>query len=190
MGWWGRSSRNCCGAAGAGFVVVVEPNEKKRQLALNLGAPRALGADPDALRQALAEAGAPDGADLAIEVAGHPSVFPSCLEILRIGGRLVCTSTFHGGLPVPLYPAIVEQELTIIGAHQPKCPPEPVPYYPYSQMQNRRLGLAMMAGGALKVAGLITHRTPWTEAPALYATLEKGNSAVLGAVLDWTTPAG
>ncbi len=174
-------------ASGAGLIIVVEPDEKRRGLALDYGADQAIPADPPALRELLAAAGHPDGADLAVEVAGHPSVFPDCLDVLRIGGRLVCTSTFHLGLPVTLYPAIVEQELTIIGAHQPKCPPDPVPYYPYSQRQNRRLGLAMMAKGTLHAAELITHRTPWREAGDLYVRLEQGDRTVLGAVLDWTT---
>ncbi len=178
------------GASGAGLVVVIEPEERRRQLARKLGADHAVGPDLSALRKLLAAAGYPDGADLTMEVAGHPSVFPDCLEVLRVGGRLVCTSTFHDGLPVTLYPAIVEQELTVIGAHQPKCPPAPVPYYPYSQRQNRRLGLAMMLKGTLRAEELITHRVPWWEAPSLYERLEKGDRTVLGAVLEWRAEGG
>lgn len=171
--------------AGAGRVLVVEPDESKWELAMRLGADRVVGGETSAIMGALSEFGYEDGADLAIEVAGHPSVFPGALEALRIGGRLVCTSSFPNGLSVTLYPAIIAKELTLLGAHQPKCPVERVPYYPFSQLENRTAALSMMADGTLKVAEFITHRVPWQEAARLYAELERGMTA-LGIILDWT----
>lgn len=171
--------------AGAKRVIVVDPVNAKRDLAVKLGADTAVEPEVTTIAKALSEHGGGRGADIVIEAAGHPSVFPAALEVLRTGGRLVCTSTFRDGLDVPLYPSVTAKELTVIGAHQPKCPLERVPYYPFSQVDNRHLGLQMMAEGALEVGELVTHRVPWYEAPALYAKLEH-ESTVLGAVLDWT----
>jgi len=175
--------------SGAERVAVVEPDEPRRQLAESLGAD--VTADPSRqdLQHALRTAAGTAGADLVIETAASGSVFPSAFEVLRIGGRLVCTSTFLDGLAVPLYPDIVEKELTVMGAHQPKCPPVPVPYYPYSQFENRARGLEWMARGVLKTDKLITHRVPAAEAPAFYARLAADRS-VLGVVIDWTEPGG
>ena len=170
--------------AGAGRVIVVEPDEPKRKLAERLGADRAVGPEIEMIRETLAELGFDKGSDLAIEVAGHPSVFPAAFDVLRVGGRLVGTSTFPDGLSVQLYPVLISKEITVIGAHQPKCPVQPVAYHPFSQVENRQLALSMMVDGSLKVAELITHRIPWREAPALYGELE-GNHDVLGLVLDW-----
>jgi threonine dehydrogenase-like Zn-dependent dehydrogenase len=175
--------------SGADRVAVVEPDAARRQLAESLGAD--VTADPSRqdLQHALRTAAGTAGADLVIETAASGSVFPSAFEVLRVGGRLVCTSTFLDGLSVPLYPDIVEKELTVIGAHQPKCPPVPVPYYPYSQFENRARGLEWMARGILKTDELITHRVPAAEAPAFYARLA-GDRSILGAVIDWPQPGG
>ena len=175
--------------AGAGQVVVVDPDPVRQALAQRLGATRALGPEAAELRGVLEELGHPDGADLVIEAAGHPSVFPRVFEALRIGGRLVCTSTFLSGLDVTLYPVVIEKELTLIGAHGPKCPPRRVPYYPYSQSGNRGLAMDMLADGSLQTGGLITRCVAWQEAPALYEELEGGH-AILGAVIDWRDGTG
>lgn len=169
---------------GAGRVVVAEPDEAKRKLAEHLGVDRATMPNTEAIRDALARLGADKGADLAIEVAGHGSVFPAAFDVLRVGGRLVGSSTFPDGLSVELYPVIIDKEITVIGAHQPKCPLQRVSYYPFSQVENRRLALSMMVDGSLKVADLITHCVSWREAPTLYSALE-GDHDVLGLVLDW-----
>jgi 2-desacetyl-2-hydroxyethyl bacteriochlorophyllide A dehydrogenase len=170
--------------AGAGTVIVAEPEAAKRELAEELGADRAVVPNSAAISEALAELGFDKGADLSIEVAGHPSVFPAAFEVLRVGGRLVGTSTFHEGLSVNLYPVLVTKEITVIGAHQPKCPLQRVPYYPFSQVENRRLALSMMVDGSLRVDDLITHCIGWREAPAFYGQLE-GNRDALGLIIDW-----
>ena len=175
--------------AGAGRVVVVEPAEPRRNAAERLGADRAVGPEIEVIRETLTELGYDEGADLAIEAAGHHSVFPAALDVLRVGGRLVGTSTFPDGLAVQLYPVLVTKEITVIGAHQPKCPVQPVAYYPFSQVRNRRLALSMMVDGSLKVAELITHCFSWREAPALYGELDERRD-VLGLVLDWRDAAG
>jgi len=174
--------------AGADRVIVVDPVDAKRGLAMKLGAAAAVAPEVTIIAEALSEYGRGTGADLVIEAAGHPSVFPAALEVLRTGGRLVCTSTFRDGLKVPLYPSVIAKELTLIGAHQPKCPLERVPYYPHSQVENRHLGLRMIDEGALEVGELITHHSAWHEAPALYAKIEHDSTA-LGVVLDWTAGA-
>jgi 2-desacetyl-2-hydroxyethyl bacteriochlorophyllide A dehydrogenase len=45
--------------------------------------------------------------------------------------------------------------------------------------------LELMAAGQLRVAPLLTHRTPYTDAPALYRLLVEKSSPFLGLALDW-----
>lgn len=171
--------------AGAAWIMAVEPDPRRAELANICGADCIANPGNGNLNQMLHDNGIADGVDLVIETAGHTSMFPSALEILRTGGRLVCSSTFLEGLFVPLYPVIVEKELTVIGAHQPKCPLLRSPYYPYSQSENRGWALKLLADKSLKWRELITHRVPWKQAPDFYERIATDRT-IIGAVIDWT----
>ena len=136
--------------------------------------------------EVLKREGRGEGVDISIETAAHPSVFPAAMDVLRIGGRLVCSSTFYPSLSVPLYPDVVEKELTIIGAHQPKCPTTRTAYYAHSQLENRSMALELMAQGQIDAGSLITHTIPWRDALEFYRTMAADRD-VVGAVIDWTS---
>ncbi len=172
--------------AGAGWLGIVEPDETRRQIARQMGMDVVMDPTDEDLTQALAAAGYPDGVDVSVDVAGHASVYPAALDVLRLGGRLVCGSGLIEGCDVPLYPAILLKELTVIGALQPTCPLLRVPYYPHSQFENRRWAMQLMAQGRLPVEPLATHRIPWQEAAEIYTRLESERS-ILGAIICWET---
>ena len=80
--------------AGAGAVVVCEPNAERRRRALAWGAASAHDADFDQLRAALAAAGAPKGADAVIVAAPVPAAQAQALELAGPWGRV----NFFAGL--------------------------------------------------------------------------------------------
>jgi alcohol dehydrogenase len=82
----GQLTSLCAQAAGAGIVVVVEPNGERRRFAEAHGA---LAASPEEARDLLRTATHGDGADVAIEAVGALGPLSSALALLRRRGRLV-----------------------------------------------------------------------------------------------------
>lgn len=74
-------------AAGAGVVVVIEPNEQRRALAVDLGAHHAVapGGDADALVKELTHG---LGADIVYECVGRPFAVQSAVDLARRGGSM------------------------------------------------------------------------------------------------------
>jgi L-iditol 2-dehydrogenase len=80
--------------AGAGAVVVCEPNADRRRRALDWGAASAHDADFDQLRAALVSAGAPKGANVVIVAAPVPAAQAQALELAGPWARV----NFFAGL--------------------------------------------------------------------------------------------
>lgn len=74
-------------AAGAGQVIVVEPNEQRRALALELGAHVAVGPGEEA-DQAIRERTHGLGADIVYECVGRPFAVQSAVDLARRGGAM------------------------------------------------------------------------------------------------------
>ncbi len=74
-------------AAGAGIVIVVEPNAARRALALELGAHLAV-APGEETQQALGEHTHGLGADIVYECVGRPFAVQSAVDLARRGGRM------------------------------------------------------------------------------------------------------
>jgi L-idonate 5-dehydrogenase len=91
--------------AGAARVVVSEPNERAREMALTVGADEAL---PDANAWV-------DRVDVALEAAGHPAALASCLAAVRRGGRVVQVGTLPPEISFPAND-IMSRELDYRGA--------------------------------------------------------------------------
>ncbi len=73
-------------AAGAGEVIVVEPNDARRELALQLGATVAV--TPDEVSEVLAERTRGIGADIVYECVGKPQTIQSAVDLARRGGNM------------------------------------------------------------------------------------------------------
>ena len=87
-------------AAGAGVVVVVEPNKSRRAFARANGA---LPADPREARDLIGRLTEGDGADVVIEAVGAASTLTSALEVVRKRGRVVSVGAHSTAeWPLPL----------------------------------------------------------------------------------------
>jgi len=100
-------------------------------------------------------------------------------------GRLVLTSYTNETISFMVHSDIIEKELKIIGAHQPKCPVEKVPYYPFSQVKNRILAMEFLRDGKLKVDKLITHRVKKDKIPEIYSLLLESKERPTGILIHW-----
>ena len=86
-------------ARGAGVVVVVEPNEQRRSLALALGADHAVepGAAADQLLHELTHG---LGADIVYECVGRPFAVQSAVDLARRGGSMCLIGLAEGDAPI------------------------------------------------------------------------------------------
>lgn len=132
--------------SGAARVIVSEPREEKRELALAMAADDAL--DPLALGDGLTEAVHDltcGGADVVIEAAGIPATALSAISLARRGGTVLFFGVCPQDLEVPVQPyAIFHHELSIKGA--------------YTNPLTDTRAIAMLESGRVQVAPLISHR--------------------------------
>lgn len=86
-------------AAGAGVVVVVEPNESRQKLAVELGAHHVVapGAPADALVKELTNG---LGADIVYECVGKPSTVQSAVDLARRGGSMCLIGLANDDAPI------------------------------------------------------------------------------------------
>jgi threonine dehydrogenase-like Zn-dependent dehydrogenase len=168
--------------AGAGLVTVIDPDPRRRDLALQSGADVVL--DP-ATRAAETERSA---AEVVIEASGHSSALPSAIKSARRGGRVALLGcTREADVPIDYYKDVHKRGITIIGAHNSARPGHDSSRG-YWTREDDYLALArLISAGRLRLAPLIEQIVPATDAPGEYARLLSGQAdQAAGAVLfDW-----
>ena len=159
---------------GAGRVVVVDPIERRRALAVSLGADAALdpaAATADALSVVLG--GRPD---LVFEASGSPAALQTAVDAVADEGTVTVCS-WYGTKPVPLmlggrfHRGRIRLRSTQVG----RIPPELAGRWSYERRRSTVLDLL----AELPVERLISHRFPFADAPSAYALLadEPGETA-------------
>jgi len=171
--------------SGAVPVIAVDVDEHKLDIAKEYGADHCLNPDTVNVQDAVVELTDGKLLNVVIEATGKAGPVRSATDALGLGGRLVLASYTFEPVSFSVQGDIIGKELTIIGAHQPKCPVEPTAYYPFSQVRNRAVTMAWLKQGILKADKLISHRVPSRDAPALYARMLTGDKELTGAFIDW-----
>ena len=145
-------------AGGAGSVVVIDPVEHKRALAVELGAAAAF---------APGEEGEVTPPDLVVETVGKAAVLERAYALARRGGRVVTV-----GLPNPSemfsIPAVglVGDGKTIIGSYLgSSIPARDIPRY-----------IGLWRAGRLPVERLLTSVSPMSQINELFDTLASGQA--------------
>lgn len=133
--------------AGAAKVVLSEPVEIRRELAVRLGADAAIDPLREDLPQRLSELLSRDGADVVIECVGNPRTSAQAIDAAAGCGRVMLF-----GVPNPdavlqtkMHP-IFQKELTIMGS--------------FVNPDTHSRAVALLSSGQLKLKELITHRFP------------------------------
>jgi 2-desacetyl-2-hydroxyethyl bacteriochlorophyllide A dehydrogenase len=146
---------------GISDVVVIDPVERRRQLALHLGADAALSPDDDTAGQDF---------DLAIEASGNINALDQALASVAFGGTVV-VSSWYGTKRVPLLLGgpfhrrrlriLSSQVGTIDSALQPRW------------SSQRRMALVRELLPRLELEPLISHRIPFEEAASAYRLVDE-----------------
>ncbi len=95
-----------CRHVGARRVVVTDMNDARLELAVRMGADRAVRADRESLRNVMPEVGMVEGFDVGLEMSGAPAALDAMIEAMITGGRVALLGLFAEAPKVDLNRAI------------------------------------------------------------------------------------
>jgi NADPH2:quinone reductase len=99
---------------GASRVIAVASDEKKRNLALELGADAAVESNAETLAKDIREANGGEGVDILMESIGG-AITDAALGALRRGGRLVCFGQASGASNMVSLDQLMDNSIGVIG---------------------------------------------------------------------------
>jgi 2-desacetyl-2-hydroxyethyl bacteriochlorophyllide A dehydrogenase len=155
--------------AGAGTVLVVDPLEGRRDLALAAGADDSFG--PEGVNKRVMEFTGGRGADVALEVSGSGAALQAAIDAAATEGTVVVASWF-GTKPVTLALGghFHRGRVRLRSSQVRLSNPELAPRWDRGRRTETVLGLL----ARLDLGDLISHRLPFDRAPEAYALLDEG----------------
>ncbi|WP_067935141.1 zinc-dependent alcohol dehydrogenase family protein [Alicyclobacillus kakegawensis] len=155
---------------GAGHIVVSEPEARKRELALSLGADSAI--NPNALPDHAAGVPAADagtGFDVVIECVGRAETMHAAVEAAGRGGQILLFGVANPDAVIQVRPyQVFAKELTIAGSF----------VNPYTH----RAAVALAAQGRIQMVPLVSHRFAPDDIPSVMECY-RGLSALKGVIV-------
>jgi threonine 3-dehydrogenase len=155
--------------AGARHVVVTDVNEYRLELALEMGATRALDARADSVADVQRELGMQEGFDVGLEMSGSGQALNEMLENMAHGGGIAVL-----GIPTePIaidFSRLVFNMLTVKGIYGRK-------------VYETWYAMTTMLQSGLDVSPVITHRFAAADFGEAFATAASGNAGKV--ILDW-----
>ena len=163
-------------ARGAGMLITVDVLDMRVGLSSELGADVAIHAgevDPVAEVRRLTGG---KGADVVVDcVGGAPGLqsFQQALSMVKSDGIIHLVALYHGQ-PLALDAGAIQRKMLIGGYHLSE------PFRPLSDRTT-----ALLASEQIRVAPLITHRFPATQAAEAFALLDEHPDQAFGVLLEW-----
>ena len=147
-------------AAGASRVIAVDLNEKRLDVAKQLGADDVLRGDQVDVPEAVREITGGRGADVALEVVGATPTVQAAIESVRKGGNVTLVGNVSPTIELPLQ-SVVTREISLRGTcgcngEYPQC-------------------IDLMNRGVINVEPLITARISLADGPDWFARLHAGD---------------
>jgi threonine dehydrogenase-like Zn-dependent dehydrogenase len=170
-------------ASGA-TVIGVDPAESRRNMALRLGADRAL--DPTAASVAdlvKSETGG-RGADACIEVSGAPPALAEAMRTVAYASRVVAMGFFQGEVRgLRLGDEFHHNRIELISSQISGVAPGAS--HRWSKLRLWQTAVRLQHEGRLDLLPLITDEVPFSAAPELFARLDAGDQDILQSVLTF-----
>ena len=151
-------------AMGAGRAMITDLLQERLDLALELGADRAVNPSTTGLDVALEEAFGSQGADVIVECVGIAATAREAVRVARKGTRIVLAGVFEEEVPVNLG-LIQDRELELVGTLM------------YAN-DDFSTALQLLADGEVKADPLITHRFPLDDAAQAFAIADSRKGAL------------
>lgn len=186
LGLLGMFATQCAMIDGAIPVIVSDFDQRRRELALTLGADHAFAPDEPDLAEKVKELTYGQGADAIIEVTGAAIALQQALTYVAWEGRvslLGCTRIPDAN--IDFYQYVHKRGVSLIGAHTMVRPQ--VDSYPgyWTARADYRTLLALLGAGRLRVRPIISEVVSPERAPAIYTRLAEEQHPPLGIVFDW-----
>lgn len=142
--------------SGAARLVLSEPNEKRRQVALNLGADAAIDPTQPGAEGSFKKALGQDGADVVIECVGNNAAVKSAFQFARKGATVVLFSVpkVDATFDLPLFD-VYKKELTIKGS--------------FVNPDTHARAVSLINSGKLDFSSIITHSFGLNQLPEAIA---------------------
>jgi 2-desacetyl-2-hydroxyethyl bacteriochlorophyllide A dehydrogenase len=155
--------------AGAGRVLAVDPIERRRELALEVGADETFEPGED-LRERTLEATAGRGADLAVEVSSSGAALQGAIDAVAVEGTVVVAS-WYGTKPVTLSLGghFHRGRVRLISSQVGRINPEIGARWDRARRTEAALGLLPR----LRLEELVSHRVPFEKAPWAYQLVDE-----------------
>ena len=152
-------------ACGASRIFAIEPNAQRRELAKKMGADVLLDPVKDNVEQMVEDATGGNGVDVLLEMSGHPSAIKQGFRLLRMGGRASLLGIPSRPVEIDLANALIFKGATVHGINGRKM------YETWFQAE------ALLRGGQIDIAPVITHRLPLEQFDQAMHLLESGEAS-------------
>ena len=166
--------------AGAGMVLVIDPLENRRKLALAAGAHDAV--EPESINERIMDITGGRGADVAVEASGTGAALQAAIGAVATEGTVVVAS-WYGTRPVALelgghfHRGRVRLRSSQVGRSNPELEPR----WDRTRRTETVLGLLER----LDLDALISHRLPFERAPEAYPLLDGGPGEAVQVVFTY-----
>lgn len=160
-------------------VICVERQQWRSDVAASVGLHAV---PPDAIEAAVEQATNGRGAHLVIDVTGNPEALGLGLKLLRHEGMALVASWFGSKrVPLPLGAEFHRRRLTIRSTQVSTIPA----HLAGTWTIERRRDVARSLLQELPLTAIATHEYPFSEAPAAYAAIDRGEEGLIHAALRY-----
>lgn len=155
--------------AGARLVVVTDVNPWRLDLAMQLGATRAVNVLEENLTDTQKELGMTEGFDVGLEMSGNPDAFRSMLANMAHGGKIAMLGIPTEQIAID-WNEVVFNMLTIKGIYG-------------REMYETWYKMTVMLQGGLDISPVITHRFPYQDFQTAFEKMASGETGKC--ILHW-----
>ncbi|MBG6054914.1 2-desacetyl-2-hydroxyethyl bacteriochlorophyllide A dehydrogenase [Salinibacterium sp. CAN_S4] len=167
-------------------VIVVDPDESRRDLATRLGA--ALTIDPMTNDVADVVKGLTDhrGADVVVEMSGSYVALQESIRVVAYSSRVVVSGFYQGeGAALRLGEEFHHNRVNLVGSQISGVSPSI--QHRWDELRMSRTVLALARDGQLNLRDLISHTVTSADSPAAFEMIDSSPSGVLQVVIDYRT---
>lgn len=156
--------------AGARHVVVTDLNQKRLDLARQMGAGKTLKVGEQTLPEVQRELGMTEGFDVGMEMSGNKHAFNDLIANMRHGGQIALLGIPEPGIGID-WNQVIFNSLTIKGIYGRKM------YDTWYQMTS-------MIQSGLNIEQVITHRFPYQQFEKGFTAMQEGSCGKV--ILNWS----
>jgi threonine 3-dehydrogenase len=156
--------------AGARFVVITDLNPYRLDLALKMGATRAVNPKEMSLREVQKQLGMQEGFDVGLEMSGNPGAFRDMVANMSHGAKIAMLGIPASSMEID-WRQVIFNMLTIKGIYG-------------REMYETWYKMTVMLESGLDITPVITHRFPYYEFEKGFEAMRSGQSGKV--ILDWT----